>query len=88
VNKTNSKDKSGLVIGLLKDGHLDTSMKTIKTHSSSLNGKGFVYKYNVDNLSDYSLDEGSDLEIEVKDSKASFLVNNVLVGTCNLENVD
>jgi len=35
-----TKDKSGIVVGLIKEGHIDTSMKSIRTHSSSINGAG------------------------------------------------
>jgi len=41
VVQQHEKDKSGLVIGLIKEGHIDISMKSIKTHSCSINGSGF-----------------------------------------------
>lgn len=75
------------MVGLLKDGHLDASMKTIKTHSSSINGKGFAYNYNVEQISDYVLEEESTVVIKVVNGTVEFYVNDVKVGTSVLEDV-
>lgn len=80
------KDQSGIVIGLIKEGHMDVSMKTIKAHSVSLNGKGFAFQYNVTKVEDYKFDN-STVKISVVDNNVSFFVADKLVGTSILEDV-
>jgi len=41
INKTNTKDLSGVVVGLQDSNHVNVSMKSIKDHAVALNGKGY-----------------------------------------------
>lgn len=67
INKTNSKDKSGIVIGLIKDNKFETSMKSIKTNSHSINGKGLKYVNNIKCTQDWVINNDSKVEIQVED---------------------
>lgn len=89
INKTNNKDLSGLIIGLQKSTITEPSMKTIKTDSIALNGKGYCYTYNIEEKTqEYTLHEGSILEVDVNKSKVTFSVDGTVVGRSTLSGED
>jgi len=85
LDKFYDKDPSGLVIGIIESDNLQTNHNNLKSSSFSLGGKGYDYKYNVEEVVSYKFELNSKIKIIVNNSDANYYVNNELVGKAKLD---